>query len=1206
MTSTHDAPAPQDDPLDAVIADYLQQVEAGAVPDREALLADHPELADRLRTFFADYDRIDRQAAGLRLSEDPERTIDRPEQAGDVPRMRDFGGYELLEVIARGGMGVVYKARNMRLNRVVALKMILAGPRATQRDVARFHAEAQAAASLDHPHIVPIYEVGEHEGRQYYAMRLIEGPSLACRPRGDLRDDVRLVATVARAVHFAHQRGVLHRDIKPSNILLDPAGTPYVTDFGLAKRLDVSSRGLTLSGDPVGTPRHMAPEQAAGRKDLTIAVDVYSLGVVLYERLTGVTPFAADDVLDLLRQVREADPPRPSSVRPGLDRDLETVCLKCLEKNPGKRYASAEALADDLDRWLRGEPIVARRVQTWERAVKWVRRRPAIAALLAVSVVAALTLLNVAWWYNRQLESTLVDARARLWQSLYEQARSERLIGNRRQALDLIAEAARMKTTPDLRHEAAEAFFTSGVRVLQEFPYLHDNYGFNSDGTRLVFDTASYVSNDNKVSERRIIVCEAGSGRRSIAITYRNEPDVEGFWGRRLAFSPSDHVLVTAEQTPRAKTVEGLIRFWDLNSGNELSRIQVPANQAELPPNGGLPFVFSPDGRHLAVAGIRGVVVYDARTRQQKTMLGPGIPVAFPSEDRVLIYSDKRLGAWDVTTGKSIFFTPEGLLPLDVSADGRAAVLGRFDPEHVPDVFTVWDLTKGREMMGDMPIFGGKVRWARFSSDGQRLAYYDESRPAAIRVWDVSAGGLPDLTGLLRGSLEFLDPSGSTFFSPDGSLVAAMAGRDVVAIWDVESGCRVAVLKDNQLPNLRFFEPQANFGWAALHDNQVRVWSRDGRLATIGRAESNNNRVVKLWEVMPGPVKYQLASAVDSLSVSDDGKRLAANDTIWDVEQGGRRTLLKPAPLGTEGRFAVFTRPGGLWTVGVKRAPHQTAFSRGRLADPPEPVRIRQLAPTTKELTVPNPHGVSCLDISRDGRLLSVCREDPKAKKGLIAIWDLAEGRQLAVWEPPVGASEEKDFQVARHFVRFGADGKRLVTCSNAGVEVWDVGSGQRFRMPKFVEEHAGVATYYTGAFPAALSPDGKLAFVGLYGTSKKGNEVSGVVGVADAETGSMIGIWKEHQGAVWSLAVSPDGKVLASGGAARVSGWSGGDDLMIRLWEVPTGRELARWQAHESGVTALAFSPDGRVLFSGGGDGELKVWDLAGLRDELARLGCN
>jgi serine/threonine-protein kinase len=381
------------DPLDAVIAAYLQEVEAGAVPDRTALLANHPDLAERLRAFFADYDRLDRQAGDLHLPADATRGGDEPDPPGGPPRVRYFGDYELLEEVGRGGMGVVYKARQTSLNRIVALKMILRGQLATPRDVARFRAEAEAAANLDHPHIVPIYEVGEHDGQHYYAMRFVEGEPLSRHPRRDGRAEARLAAALARAVHYAHQRGILHRDLKPANVLLQMTGSgeavPFITDFGLAKRLG-SAAELTGTGEALGTPRYMAPEQASGRKDLTVAADVYGLGVVLYERLTGAPPFGGDDALELYRQIREAEPPRPSASCPGLDRDLETVCLKCLEKEPAKRYASAEALAEDLERWLRGEPILARPVGQLGRLRRWCRRNPAVAGLTGAVALALL------------------------------------------------------------------------------------------------------------------------------------------------------------------------------------------------------------------------------------------------------------------------------------------------------------------------------------------------------------------------------------------------------------------------------------------------------------------------------------------------------------------------------------------------------------------------------------------------------------------------------------------------------------------------------------------------------------------------------------------------------------------------------------------------------------------------------------------------
>src|SRR5271166_2299229 len=374
-------------------------VEAGDVPNRQDLLDQHLEHAEALQAFFADLDRMDRVASPLRLADGLDAThAVEANGHSELPTVRYFGDYELLEEIARGGMGVVYKARQMSLNRLVALKMILAGSFASSRDVRRFRTEAEAAANLDHPHIVPIYEVGEHETQQYYSMKFVEGTSLARHPRSDPRREVEGMVTVIRAVHHAHQRGVLHRDLKPSNVLVDSQGTRVVTDFGLAKRLADTDRSLTEPGQVLGTPKYMAPEQAAGRKDLTVAADVYSLGVILYERLTGQTPFTGENALTLLRHARESEPPRPSSLRPGLDRDLETVVLKCLEKEPGQRYPSAEALADDLDRWLRGEPIMARPVGQAERFWRWCKRNPVVSSL-AGAVAASLFIGIVASTY---------------------------------------------------------------------------------------------------------------------------------------------------------------------------------------------------------------------------------------------------------------------------------------------------------------------------------------------------------------------------------------------------------------------------------------------------------------------------------------------------------------------------------------------------------------------------------------------------------------------------------------------------------------------------------------------------------------------------------------------------------------------------------------------------------------------------------------
>jgi hypothetical protein len=582
-----------------------------------------------------------------------------------------IAGYEVLGELGRGGMGVVYRARHVNLNRVVALKMILSGTHAGPQALLRFQREAEAVARLQHPNIVQVFDVGEHEGRPYLALEHADGGSLAQQLAGTpqpVRPAAQLVQTLARAIHVAHEKGIIHRDLKPANILLQrmaatsttrhkkgeegqaeqggevglPAGSapgpcgvcsgfswpflPKITDFGLAK-LWQDPDGQTASGDVVGTPSYMAPEQAAGQTGaIGPAADVWALGAILYELLTGRPPFRGASALDTLQQVRAQEPVPPSRLQPGLPRDLEAICLKCLEKGPQQRYLSAEALAEDLRRFLAGEPTRARPVGAWGRGMKWLKRHPAPAALAAVSGLAALALVGVAVGlaYNTRLQDALEEATTQR-----AEAERQRLAAERASA-----EADR------LRGQAEE--MERRVRYARDMHVAHQAWQDGQVG-RVLELLDAWRRPPGDPSDLR--GCEWDYLR---GLCFRDLRTLRWHTAavKALAFSADGRRLASAD-------AGGGVRLWDLAGakGSRPLRGHTAAVHA---------LAFSPDGTRLAAADNEKVVkVWDANTGQLvhtlKGHTGPVYSVAFSPEGKLLIAAgSSAVRFWDADSGKEI------------------------------------------------------------------------------------------------------------------------------------------------------------------------------------------------------------------------------------------------------------------------------------------------------------------------------------------------------------------------------------------------------------------------------------------------------------------------------------------------------------------------------------------------------------------------
>jgi len=1220
--------------LDAVIASYLQAEKEGQAPAREQLLARHPDLANELNEFFADRASMQRLAEPVRAA-----------MAGLVPGtpVRYFGDYEILEEIARGGMGVVYRARQVSLQRVVALKMILTGQLASDAEVQRFHSEARSAGNLDHPNIVPIYEVGVHEGQHYFTMKLVEGGSLGqwiadCRLKiadfnwNQQKDVAHLIETVARAIHFGHQRGILHRDLKPANILLQiddgksailnlRSAIPLVTDFGLAKRIEGGS-DLTASGAILGTPSYMAPEQAAGQKALSTAVDVYSLGAVLYELLTGRPPFRAETPLKTLIEVREREPKPPRALSAQIDRDLETICLKCLEKDAARRYGSAEALADDLHRWLHGVPIEARPSTAWERMSKWIRRRPAAAALVGVTTMATAALLAGGLVFNAELQVALGDVKTK----------QTELDGANRQVQDK-QEAAQKA------NEAAKQYQDKA----RELAALAADRALRAEGTLLSAHSAAVRPANPGLA--LLLAVEGGKrapgflANRSLLAALdecAEERTLVGHQGEVFSavFSPDGGRVLTCSGDNTA-------RIWDAATGKELQVLKGP--KAVKPAFHKAAMViaqFSPDGRRVLTIA---ATAYRHDGRNQSLGYDPPTACLWDA------VSGERVHQWQLARALNKWGMPDtnpSTSPFTVGFapdSSRVAITYGFFPE-----CSVWvyDTGSGKQV-AVLKGHSQPVVSATFSPDGKQIvtASLDET----ARIWDAADG---KLLRTLKGHTSAVV---SAIFSPDGKRVlttgdgnnyrfyitdggggssgssGSTATMEAVAarIWDAATGKELAVLR---WPN-----PLKAFVRTAIFSPDGRHILTAGNIGNaIGGQDPQVNFLPNLWDAATGKLLLTFKAdpqTVITAAFSPDGRYVATagkdkTARIWDAVSGkqlftfrGHDGLIRTVAFSADGLHLTTASADGTARIWEAR----TSKNLGNGRHPWLGIWPLTFGPDGRRLYIPPPspahefvariidavsgqelaraegsnwHGLHLTRFSPDGRRLATGlwrdRFFPNATDKTVILLDAATLKEQA--------------RLIRHDnepsdIAFGPDGLTLLTADGKG-RIWDANSGKSLRVLDGGKEHLIGAAHF--------SHDGKR--IVTFSAGARSNRGSGPVEEArtldgrrvlipnprytawiwDSQTGKPLTILKGHAGEIDLAVFSPDGDRIVT--AAQ--------DNTVRLWETAGGKELFRLKGHTGRVHCGAFSPDSRTVFTGSDDKTVRLWDTGTGKERFVLLG--